>query len=311
MWTETSLHNDDLKQNVLLKESTDSTTTTISSLTSSSSNTPRVALRNLVFLEDWNSVLSACRSNPHEATIPDRMGDLPLHEACQLGSPFHIIESLLSAYPDGIKSRGFCGRLPLHSAVYKQPSLIVIKYLLQKYPKAAATIDADGRLPIHLAVVRNSPKQVIEILIGAYPKSLQTPNIFGNTPQMLTRSDYIYSVLQEKGGEKDKKENSPFKQMYSFVQDGKENEKTINPSIQALRHIDIKNKLKRIWTAQREKKIKGIENVDEVYNIHPKNPRKVYVPKNKKMNKEMNEREKKRDKTRRNTKYMPIMMTSV
>jgi len=170
-------------------------TTSHCTLSQYSVSSATVALRNLIYLQEWADVVSICISNPHEAKVTDRMGDLPIHEACLHGAPFNVIESLLSAYPSGIQKKGFCGRLPLHYAVYNKPSLNTVQFLLEKYPAGASTIDADGRLPIHLAVIRNSPKDFIEALIAANPQSLQTPNKFGNTPEMLARNDYVYSVL--------------------------------------------------------------------------------------------------------------------
>lgn len=180
------------------------TTTTVASesltspqctLSQYSMSSATVALRNLIYLQEWTDVISICISNPYEAKVTDRMGDLPIHEACLHGAPFDVIESLWSAYPCGIKKKGFCGRLPLHYAVYNKPYLNTVKFLLEKYPVAASTMDSDGRLPIHLAVVRNAPKHFIETLITANPQSVRTPNKFGNTPQMLARNDYVYSVL--------------------------------------------------------------------------------------------------------------------
>lgn len=154
-------------------------------------------LRNLIYRKTWEEVERACQCDPSQAKVTDRMGDLPLHEACLQAAPFHVIKSLLSAHPAGVKERGFCGRLPLHYASYNKPSLNIIKLLLQNYPEGASTMDSDGRLPIHLAVVRNAPKGAIQALISAYPKSLSTPNKFGSTPHMLTRNKHIQAMLQE------------------------------------------------------------------------------------------------------------------
>jgi len=161
-----------------------------------STETSSFTLRNLIYRKTWDKVEQACQCNPSQAKVTDRMGDLPLHEACLQAAPFHVIKNLLSAHPAGVKEKGFCGRLPLHYASYNEPSLNVIKLLLKKYPEGASTMDSDGRLPIHLAVVRNAPKGAIQALISAYPKSLHTPNNFGSTPQMLTRNKHIQSILE-------------------------------------------------------------------------------------------------------------------
>lgn len=154
-------------------------------------------LRTLIYKKQWDEVESVLKRSPSQAESADRMGDLPLHEACLQGAPFSVVKNLLAAYPDGIKQKGFCGRLALHYAAYVKPSLHLIRLLLQRYPEGATIFDADGRLPLHLAVVRNAPKQVIETLICAYPKGLKTPNRFGSTPLMLARNNQMAGLLKK------------------------------------------------------------------------------------------------------------------
>jgi len=187
------------KQQSCATTATQSTSLSRGTLSSSSStSTSTVALRNLIYLQEWTDVISVCISNPYEAKATDRTGDLPLHEACLHGAPIDVIKCLLSAYPYGVREKGFCDRLPLHYAVYNKPSLDTIHLLLRKFPEAISTADVDGYLPIHLAVIRSAPKQFIEALIMAYPKSLRITNKFGNTPQMLAKNDIIYSILSER-----------------------------------------------------------------------------------------------------------------
>jgi len=157
----------------------------------------KFALRNMIYRKAWNGVERVCYWRPSQATIPDRVGDYPIHEACLQAAPFHVIQNLITAYPDGVKKKGFCGRLPLHYASYNRPSLNIIKLLLKNYPEGASTLDSDGRLPIHLAVVRNAPTDTIQKLVSAFPRSLQTSNKFGSTPQMLARNEFIGSLLQK------------------------------------------------------------------------------------------------------------------
>jgi len=104
---------------------------------------------------------------------------------------------LISVYPAGVKTIGFCGRLPLHYASYRKPTLQIIQLLLNRFPEGAAVIDSDGRLPIHLAVVRNAPREAILALIAANPRSLIACNNFGSTPQMLARNEHMHKLLEE------------------------------------------------------------------------------------------------------------------
>jgi len=165
--------------------------------TKTKKRTSPFVLRNLIYCRVWNRVEQACRSSPSQAKVADKLGDLPLHEACQQAAPLHVIKNLLLVHPDGIKTKGFCGRLPLHYASYNKPCLDTIKLLLNKYPESASIKDSDGRLPIHLAVIRNVPKEVIQTLIMAFPESLITHNNFGSTPQMLARTNSTYSIFHK------------------------------------------------------------------------------------------------------------------
>jgi len=155
------------------------------------------SLVNTIYRKEWDGVENACLWAPSQAKVCDRLGDLPLHEACSLAAPFHVIKNLIVAYPAGVKEKGFCGRLPLHYAAYSKPSLNIIKLLLKNYPEGASTLDSDGRLPVHLAVIRDAPKSAIQQLVSVYPKSLHTQNNFGSTPQMLARNEHIETMLQE------------------------------------------------------------------------------------------------------------------
>lgn len=153
-------------------------------------------LRNLIYRKAWDKIEQACWSSPLQIKAVDRLGDLPLHEACLQSAPLYVIKHLLKAYPAGAKTKGFCGRLPLHYASYNKPNPKVIKLLLKNYLKGASMKDSDGRLPVHLAVVRNAPQEVIQILISAFPESLVMYNNFGSTPQMLAQSDNALSAFE-------------------------------------------------------------------------------------------------------------------
>jgi len=155
------------------------------------------SLRTLLHKKNWDEAAKKIASDPQEAEIEDRMGDLPLHICCDSGAPFQIVQKLIHVHQPALRKKGFCGRLPLHYAAYNKPSVNIIKLLLRHYPEAAKELDEDGRLPLHLAVVRNAPKQSIQALVEAYPKALVTPNKFGNTPVELARNELVADLLTE------------------------------------------------------------------------------------------------------------------
>lgn len=158
---------------------------------------PPPRLLPLIYTKKWDQCIEATKLYPNQAELSDRMGDYPLHEACNSGAPFSLVQALYRSYPNAISQPGFCGRLPLHYASYSKPSLHVIQFLLNQYPDGASKFDNDGRLPLHLAIVRNAPKQAIQALIEAYPKSIFIPNNFGMTPEMLARNEHVYNLLIE------------------------------------------------------------------------------------------------------------------
>ncbi len=162
---------------------------------SSSSHTPN--LLTLIYTKKWDQALATIQKDPTQTSLLSRYKDLPLHEACQSGAPFHLIQLIHKSNPTAISQPGFCGRLPIHYASYSKPSLHIIKYLIKHHPESVMKLDDDGRLPLHLAVVRNAPKDVIQTLIASYPKSLEIVNAYGNTPVNLARNDIVYDLLVE------------------------------------------------------------------------------------------------------------------
>lgn len=170
-----------------------STTSNSTSSSSSSSHSPN--LLTLIYTKKWDQALTTIQNDPAQTTLLSRYKDLPLHEACQSGAPFHLIQLIHKSNPTAISQPGFCGRLPIHYASYSKPSLHIIKYLIKHHPESVTKLDDDGRLPLHLAVVRNAPKDVIQTLIASYPKSLEIVNAYGNTPVNLARNDIVYDLL--------------------------------------------------------------------------------------------------------------------
>lgn len=108
--------------------------------------------------DNWDKVVQICQTKPSAAqTWTTRQGlfegikdanVLPIHEALVAGAPLHVIEALLSAYPDSV----YCmessyKRLPLHCACRKNAIPEVVEILMTRYADAALTADNLGRLP--------------------------------------------------------------------------------------------------------------------------------------------------------------------
>lgn len=154
-------------------------------------------LKSLIYYKKWDECMTRITNFPQETRTLDPLShDFALHEACQSGAPFHVIQHLIHTNPSALSTKGFCGRLPLHYCSYVKPTVNVIKLLLRYYHKAASIFDDDGRLPLHLAVLRNAPNLVIQTLIDANPMALISLNKFGNTPDMICQNEYIHSMLE-------------------------------------------------------------------------------------------------------------------
>merc|ERR1740123_1546325 len=71
----------------------------------------------------------------------------PLILAIVMKAPVRVIEALLSAYPNGIKTRDDKKMLPLHFAFRLGCSEEVANILVDSYPKALRVKDSKGHTP--------------------------------------------------------------------------------------------------------------------------------------------------------------------
>jgi len=94
-----------------------------------------------------------------------------------------VINSLLDAYPKGIRVDSEGGRLPLHTACAGRATPRVISTLLTAYPAAARHRNKDGFLPLHLAAHWGvSHPNVAIALLKIYPDSTLGRNRWERTP---------------------------------------------------------------------------------------------------------------------------------
>lgn len=101
---------------------------------------------------------------------------IPIHGALLAGSsgnyvPQHVLHALLSAYPDGLRTRDSHGRLPLAYAARYGASLRVLAYLLEEYPQGACVTSDDGALPLMLACLHGDSIEKVILLLEAYPEA--------------------------------------------------------------------------------------------------------------------------------------------
>jgi ankyrin repeat protein len=125
----------------------------------------------------WDSAIERARNTPSEAKTwisrrepsdPNkiRWRLLPLHATCVFRAPLSLIETLITAYPDGPKMIDDQGMLPLHLACRNGASRAVVMTLLNTNPESINAKDKKGRTPLNLVESSNSQNkdQVIEAI---------------------------------------------------------------------------------------------------------------------------------------------------
>jgi ankyrin repeat protein len=127
------------------------------------------------------------------ASIANKEGLCPLHEACRYHANEEVIEVLLEAYPDAL-------RIPIKKG---NPAPRKCKTIADRKDGDHVIVDGtrrlsgtvtdlrfeatdqqirDGAYPLHMAIASKSSKAVVEMLMLAAPEVLQMTNKFGETP---------------------------------------------------------------------------------------------------------------------------------
>lgn len=135
-------------------------------------------LRDLVRVQDWDSVIRRCatREGRREANLRDIDGLYSLHWACSGGPTADAIRSLIKAYPKAAKKRDFEGSTPLHFAChYGIRSIEVLQLLIDACPAAVHRRDIYGRSPLWHAVGKRASVDVLSLLLQADPSTALQP----------------------------------------------------------------------------------------------------------------------------------------
>ena len=149
----------------------------------------RTVLFRLLLKKDWNAAIARAESFPAEAStwivtkgFNGNLRFLPLHKACVLQPPANVIESLLSAYPDGSQCKDQDGWLPIHCACFYGADDSVISELLMANGKGAQSKDDEGRLPLHYACLKGASQDVVDVLLSSFPKGSMSKDDEGRLP---------------------------------------------------------------------------------------------------------------------------------
>ena len=165
-----------------------------------------------------------CRLCPKIATVPDRLLNLPIHNACERkNTPLEIIRAIFRAYPRCLSTKDKDGNTPLHSAVETLSGNTVeqvVNMFLDESTKCATIKDKDGNMALHSACECDKPSsKVILRLIQANPKALEKRDKEGNLPLHsalelgdVIQPDVIKVMIDTYPGAvkiKDKEKNTP------------------------------------------------------------------------------------------------------
>jgi hypothetical protein len=162
----------------------------------SSNNAQVNLLVELIEHQQFEEAINRVRKFPEEATYFSSVsadhnahnsimnqGNLALHEACKSQPPIELIDALLAANEEAVRTKGQWGYLPLHFACCSRASPQVVARLIVTYPSATRTKDDhEGRVPLHLAAKWGADDEVIMALLTVHPKASSARDSLGKTP---------------------------------------------------------------------------------------------------------------------------------
>lgn len=149
----------------------------------------RTVLFRLLLKKDWKAACARANSFPDEAAtwivtkgFNGNLRFLPLHKACVLQPPEHVITNLLTVYPEAAKSRDQDGWLPIHCACFYGADDKIVSLLLNSHSKGAQSKDDEGRLPLHYACLKGASQDVVDVLLASFPKGAMSKDDEGRLP---------------------------------------------------------------------------------------------------------------------------------
>ena len=151
-------------------------------------------LLDLIERQQFDKVIARIKARPSEAKMilsgnsgahnsVMNQGNLALHEACKNQPTMELIDVLLEANEDAIRTKGQWGYLPLHFACASRASPEVVAKLIVVHPSATRAMDDhEGTLPLHLAAKWGSAEEVIMALLMVHPNASATNDSSGKSP---------------------------------------------------------------------------------------------------------------------------------
>lgn len=133
-----------------------------------------------------NRIRAILQEHPHVARHTDVDDQTPLHVAAARGNnaPLAIIQSLVEAWPAGVRAVTSEMDTPLHLACTRQASYAILHYLVEQDPKTVCMHNRRNERPLHLLVrgAGTSSLQSVQLLVDKGLKALATKNRARDTP---------------------------------------------------------------------------------------------------------------------------------
>lgn len=130
---------------------------------------------------DWVELEHVVTRNPKLAQETDDYGMLPIHWAStECGVPVQLLECLISAYPDGSKTKNNANLLPLHIAVRAKAGVPWLLKLLESYPESIVVETPNGQSMVNLGEQAGIGKEQMILLIHAQDAYFASLNVDNN-----------------------------------------------------------------------------------------------------------------------------------
>jgi ankyrin repeat protein len=156
------------------------------------------------------ALLEAC---PSAASIANKEGLYPLHKACRYGATEQVVNALLEAYPEALRTHIKMGYpVPRRkSSAEKRDDVHPVVDPTRRLSGTMANLNfadagnqiRDGAYPLHMAVASKCSPVVVEMIMKEAPDVLTMTNKFGETPLHLAflsdaNEEIVELLLHEK-----------------------------------------------------------------------------------------------------------------
>eukprot|EP00505_MAST-04D_sp_SCG-Rhode-Island_P000583 Stramenopile-MAST_4_protein_583 len=140
--------------------------------------------------KDWAKVVELIAARPDAAKEKSEChGAIPLRYAASREAPLNVFETILEAYPDGVKQTDDDRSLPLHYA----NTADIARLLLEAYPDGAKQTNRYKRIPLHNAKTAD----IARVLLEAYPDGVKQTDDDRSLPLHYANTADIARLLLE------------------------------------------------------------------------------------------------------------------